>query len=118
MHNSNRSATASGPASSFAFCSTVTQCLAILDLRSLTSDLRLLIHAASHTSYIESIVPLTERRSIAMPQSAHDQRRAGSTKTEQTPIRTSFVRSHNRFDLTRPGSEVLIIKYHWGIRLF
>src|SRR5262245_47306199 len=53
-----------------------------------------------------------------MPQSARDQRHTDSKKTEQTPLRTSFVRSHNRFDLSRPQSEVLLIKYHWGIRLF
>lgn len=36
----------------------------------------------------------------------------------QEPLRTRFIRSHNRFDLTQPTQNVLIIKTHWGIRLF
>lgn len=57
------------------------------------------------------------RRSLDMPRSANDSRHADTNSNDQTPIRTSFVRSHNRFDLTRPASEVLLIRYHWGIRL-
>lgn len=37
---------------------------------------------------------------------------------EQSPLRTSFYRSHNAFDLSRPSETCLLIKYHWGIRLF
>lgn len=36
----------------------------------------------------------------------------------QSPLRTTFVRSHNRFELIRPNAECLVIKNHWGIRLF
>jgi len=53
-----------------------------------------------------------------MPHSVQNQRQAESKTIDQTPLRTSFVRSHNRFDLSRPESELLLIKYHWGIRLF
>lgn len=37
---------------------------------------------------------------------------------DQSPLRTTFIRSHNRFELIRPSAECLVIKNHWGIRLF
>ena len=37
---------------------------------------------------------------------------------DQSPLRTTFIHSHNRFELIRPSAECLVIKNHWGIRLF
>ena len=37
---------------------------------------------------------------------------------EQSPLRTTFVRSHSRFALSRPHPACLVIKYHRGVRLF
>lgn len=40
----------------------------------------------------------------------------GDVAVEQTPLRTTFVRSHNRFVLSWPDDRVLLIKYHPVVR--
>ena len=46
--------------------------------------------------------------------------RVGSREipVEQSPLRTTFLRSHSRFALSRPHAACLVIKYHPVVRFF
>ena len=41
----------------------------------------------------------------------------GEVAVEQSPLRTTFVRSHSRFVLSWPDDSALEIKYHRGVRV-
>jgi hypothetical protein len=41
----------------------------------------------------------------------------GEPVVDQSPLRTTFVRSHNRFDLSWPNDSVLVIKNHLVVRV-
>ena len=41
-----------------------------------------------------------------------------SVSIEQSPLRTTFIRSHSAFDLSRPHDRCLVSKYHLVVRIF